>query len=183
MQPVEKLTDWKCTATSEGLADALIAKAKENPYFHLTDRETGEVYMERYWLRKPDEKGGNGIRIHHTMRSDMDRALHDHPWPSTSIILKGGFFEILPRNQGQNPSMDAVEFDRIWRAPGDVVSRSASDRHRLEIPDGQSCWTMFVMGEWEKDWGFYDVENHFVYWREYLNDYTTVTASDSKTMV
>ncbi|HXQ36258.1 MAG TPA: hypothetical protein VN843_19760 [Anaerolineales bacterium] len=164
------------------LADKLIQKAKETPYFHLRDKDSGEIYMERYWLKQPDENGGNAIRVHHTMRSDFDRALHDHPWPSTSIILKGGFYEILPEDQKQDASLDANRYLRIWRGPGDVVSRSASDRHRLEIPDGQTCWSMFIVGEWEKDWGFYDKEEGFVYWRKYLDDWTTITASDKQTM-
>jgi len=162
------------------LADALIAKAKQTPYFHLRDKESGEIYMERYWLRQADEKGGNGIRIHHTMRSDFDRALHDHPWPSTSIILKGSYYEILPVDQGQPPGADSVSFVRVLRQPGDVISRSANHRHRLEIEPGTSCWSMFIVGEWEKDWGFYDKEEGFVYWRKYLDDWTTVTASDKK---
>ncbi len=163
------------------LADTLIVAAKQHPYFHLKDGESGEIYMERYWLTPFDASADQNIRIHHTMRSDTDRALHDHPWPSTSIILKGGFYEVLPKDQKQSPSLDETEFVKLWRKPGDVVRRSANDRHRLIIPPGGSCWTMFIMGKQEKDWGFYDKEKGYVYWRDYLNDYSTVTASDNKT--
>lgn len=178
---IEQITDWRKKADLE-LADALIELAKKTPYFHLKDKESGEIYMERYWLKQPPEgTAGNSIRIHHTMRSDFDRALHDHPWPSTSIILKGGYYEILPKDQQQPAANDAVDFVRVWRSPGDVVARDASHRHRLEIVPGTTCWSMFIVGEWEKDWGFYDKEEGFVYWRKYLDDWTTVTASDSKT--
>ena len=163
------------------IADAIIAQAMKTPYFHLKDGD--DIYMERYWLVKPDAKGGNGVRIHHTMRSDSDRALHDHPWASTSVILKGGFWEIMPKDQAQATSLDETEFVRLWRSPGQAIHRAATDRHRLELPEGQSCWTMFITGPWEKDWGFYDTKLGWIYWRDYLNDYTTVTASDSKTFV
>lgn len=164
------------------LADTLIAVAKQHPYFHLKDGESGKIYMERYWLMPFDSNAEQNIRIHHTMRSDTDRALHDHPWPSTSIILKGGFYEITPKDQAQHPSLDDTHFKREWRKPGDVIRRSATDRHRLEIPPGGSCWTMFIMGKAEKDWGFYDKNDGYIYWRMYLNDWSTVTASDNKTM-
>jgi hypothetical protein len=177
---IEIRDKWKNLTDQFHFTDRLIEKAKETPYFHLKDKESGEIYMERYWLKQPDASGGNSIRIHHTMRSDFDRALHDHPWPSTSIVLKGGYFEILPKDQGQDSSKDSTDFQRVWRSAGDVVSRAAHDRHRLEIVPGTSCWSMFIVGTWEKDWGFYDKEEGFVYWRKYLDDWTTITASDSK---
>jgi len=162
------------------LADDLIEQAKKTPYFHLKDGESGEIYMERYWLLPFNKDSSTNIRIHHTMRSDTDRALHDHPWPSTSIVLKGGMWEIIPKNQLQHPSLDDTEFERHWRKPGDVIRRSAQDRHRLEIPQGKSCWTMFIMGMSEQDWGFYDKDDGWVYWRTYLDDWSTVTSSDNK---
>lgn len=160
------------------LAEALISKAKETPYFHLMDKETGEIYMERYWLKPFSDKEKDSIRIHHIMRSDNDRALHDHPWPSTSIILSGGYWEIEPEEQEQDPRADSYAFTRTWKGPGAITSRAAHDRHRLEVPPGGSAWTMFIMGAWERDWGFHDPETGFVYWREYLNDYVTSTSTD-----
>lgn len=150
--------------------DKLIADAKQNPYFHL------EGYMERYWLYPFNEKGTN-IRIHHILRSDDDRHLHDHPWPSTSIILKGGYFEILPIDQNQDPTLDDEHRVRIWRGPGDVVTRAANSRHALELPEGQTAWSMFIMGEYEQKWGFYTSEGK-IYWRDYLGDYETETSTD-----
>lgn len=165
----------------QNLADVIINEAKRTPYFHLKDGDSGEIYMERYWLTPFDASASQNIRIHHIMRSDTDRAHHDHPWPSTSIILKGGFWELTPKDQSQPPALDEVEFNRDWRKPGDVIRRAAKDRHRLEIPPGGSCWTMFIMGKAEQDWGFYDKEQGWSYWRDYLQDYSTVTASDNKT--
>lgn len=152
------------------LADKLIEQAKKNPYFHL------EGYMERYWLY-PFEPNKTNIRIHHILRSDEDRHLHDHPWPSTSIILKGGYWEIMPLDPLQDPKLDEKARVRIWRGEGDVVTRGATTRHALELPEGKTCWSMFIMGPKEQSWGFY-TDKGKIYWREYLNDWTTVTASD-----
>lgn len=153
------------------MIDQLIEKAKQNPYFHL------EGYMERYWLYPFDENNSANIRIHHILRSDSDRHLHDHPWPSTSIILKGGYWEILPEDQNQDPALDEEKRIRVWRAPGDVVTRAANTRHAIELPEGQTSWSMFIMGKYEQQWGFYLPEGK-MYWREYLNDYETSTTTD-----
>ncbi len=72
--------------------DALINRAMKTPYFHLED------YMERYWLT-PFNPNGMNIRVHKILSSDSDRHMHDHPWPSTSIILKQGYWEWLPNDQ------------------------------------------------------------------------------------
>lgn len=151
-------------------AERLIAQAKENPYFHL------EGYMERYWLKPFDEKGMN-LRVHHILTSDNDRHMHDHPWPSTSIILAGGYWEILPADQSQDPALDETHRIRVWRGPGTVTSRKATDRHLVELPDGKTSWSLFLMGEYEQKWGFYTPEGK-VYWREYLNDWETETSTD-----
>ncbi len=155
---------------STDFVDALIDEAKKTPYFHL------KGYMERYWL-VPFNPDSANARIHHILRSDNDRALHDHPWDSISIILKGGYWEILPLEQSQHPELDSQRFQRIWRKPGDVVSRKAGDRHRIEVEPGTTSWSLFFMGPLRQQWGFYSNEGK-VYWREYLNDYETQTASD-----
>jgi hypothetical protein len=145
------------------LADKLIEQAKRHPYFHL------EGYMERYWLTPFSPDNSQNTRIHHILSSDKDRIFHDHSWESTSIILKGGYWEIMPGDQGQDPSFDDINYISIWRAPGDVVSRKALTRHRIELPEGKTSWSMFIMGKYENKWGFYTPEGK-VYWREYLNE-------------
>jgi hypothetical protein len=148
----------------------LIEQAKDNPYFHL------DGYMERYWLAPFKENGGN-VRIHHILSSDADRHLHDHPWASTSVILDGGYWEVMPADPLQHPSKDADAFIKVWRAPGDVVTRQANSRHLIHLPEGKTSWSMFIMGPYEQKWGFY-TEYGKVYWRDYLQDYSTETSTD-----
>ncbi|RQS39845.1 hypothetical protein DIE01_16150 [Burkholderia sp. Bp8990] len=156
------------------LVDRIIARAKRTPYFHL------DGYMERYWLRQPPghdantstydrSKTGIGARVHRILRSDNDRHLHDHPWPTISIILRGGYWEILPAMQCQDPSLDPYLWRRVWRGPGSIVFRRAHHRHRIELPDGRDSWSLFIMGRYTKQWGFYTREG-FVYWRTYLGE-------------
>lgn len=147
------------------LVDRIIARAKRTPYFHL------DGYMERYWLYKSGACEPNhtsvGVRIHRILRSDSDRHFHDHPWPSISIVLRGGYWEVMPESQSQEPFLDPYRWRRIWRGPGAIVFRRAHHRHRIEIPEGQDSWSMFIMGRYAKHWGFYTARG-FIYWRTYL---------------
>ena len=90
------------------VARVLIRRARARPYFHLSD------YMERWWLfgapRQGDTRPRWRGRIHCTRRSDLDRALHDHPWANASLLLEGGYWEIV-----QGAYQDALE-----RAYGDL---------------------------------------------------------------
>ncbi len=155
----------------ECLADRIIKRAQRTPYFDL------EGYMQRWWLHKPrgyksshasdHAESGVGARVHRIIRSDTERHMHDHPWMSISIILRGGYWEIMPAMNGQDMTLDPWLIRKVWRGPGSIVFRRASDRHRLEIAEGGEAWTLFIMGPWRKVWGFY-TDAGFVPWREYL---------------
>lgn len=171
------------------LRDALIARAMLTPYFHIYN--SGSLYMRRYWLwggtardfRSPAKRGWKGsvidrwigrwlaARVHQIVRSDRDRHLHDHPCWSISIVLIGGYWEVLPKHQSQTPGFDDMPTDikRIWRKPGAIVFRRATDRHRIEIkPNAPPTWSLFILGPKNNKWGFYTPRGK-VYWRKYLN--------------
>lgn len=137
-------------------ADALIAHAKKTPYFHL------EEYMERYWLIRPRKWLPFAIRLHHILRSDMDRHLHTHPWDYSTLILKGGYFEVTVDEQGNQV--------QTWYGPGSFLTRKAHTQHRLVIPQGQTAWTMFIHKKKSREWGFV-TEKGEVFWRDYLNQW------------
>jgi len=85
-------------------------------------------YMQRWILQTP----WGTFRLHHILRSDEARALHDHPWDFTSILLTGGYDEILPRADG---SEYCVHHPR-WS----VVRHAAEDQHRLIVH--RPVWTL-----------------------------------------
>lgn len=134
---------------AERLASALIAYAQREPYFHLPG------YMERYWVIKPRRWFPWSVRVHHILRSDLDRHLHDHPWPWASLILRGGYFEITPGA-------------RRWYGPGSFRRAPATYRHKLILPEGTTTWSLFLMGRKSQTWGFY-TEHGKVPWTEYLS--------------
>lgn len=107
------------------------------------------------------------IYLHKFLRDDDDRALHDHPWSSLSIILTGGYWEHIAGT------------GKLFRMPGDIVYRRATHAHRVELfknPDKvihvsinsdntlssgleiggpKPAWTLFITGFKVRDWGFH----------------------------
>ncbi len=137
---LEDMRDWAHRQTVRK-PDVLIGP-KETPY------------MRRWWMI-PRNQGGQ-VYLHEILRSDDDRALHDHPWDSTSYVLEGGYVEHLPGG------------DQVWRGPGSIVQRRAEDLHRLEIIDGNPALSLFITGPKVREWGFQCGER-WVHWREYTS--------------
>lgn len=98
-----------------------------------------------------------GIFIHHLMRSDHDRALHDHPWPFISIVLKGGYLEV------HDQTIDGSTFIQ-YHGRGSVLVRPAEWRHRfmLESP----AWALVIVGRRARPWGFF-TPGGWCWWRKY----------------
>ena len=112
----------------------------------------GEPYLYRKHVL-PRNKFMN-IYFHKIVKSDDDRALHDHPWWNLSIILKGGYIEVM---------QDGA---RRIRGPGSVLFRLAKTAHRLEVVEGVDCYTLFLTGPKVRSWGFHCPKG-WVYWRDF----------------
>lgn len=183
------------------LVDRLIRQAVPTPYFHLSGYMNrwwafGAASIQRnddnpHW--KIDGDGRRTVppinvtlrgplyqfitrlvaaRVHRIMRGDIDRHLHDHPSWNISIVLKGGFFEVMPMFKGDPIWCGGVEAVRsVWRGPGSIViRRKATARHRLELPYGEECWTLFIIGKKSNEWGFYTEQGkipHAEYFRNF----------------
>lgn len=138
----------------------------------IVQRTDGYVYMRRWWLI-PRNKYFN-IYLHQFINDDDDRALHDHPWASLSIILKGGYLEHTPSKiHGYATAC------RVFK-PGSIIYRKAEYVHRIELhkqqiplteiekaalkkqgfygklanPQPKPAWTIFITGPKVRDWGF-----------------------------
>jgi hypothetical protein len=105
-----------------------------------------------------------GIMLHEFRRSDDDRALHDHPWPSLSILLYGHYREW----SFADPAKPLKGFAKHDRQAGDWVPRSARHAHRVELPEGRPCWTLFITGPRLRAWGFH-CPNGWIPWERFTN--------------
>lgn len=160
-------------AILDPLARILIRRGlRRPPDFVIGDRSN--PYLRRWWLI-PRNRIVNAY-LHEVLRDDDDRALHDHPWPSCSVILRGGYYEELPVDGSGEAARQRITARR-WRAPGSVTFRRASAPHRLithrdRQPDGSTiprvCWSLFLTGPRLRTWGFW-CSWGWRPWREFVN--------------
>lgn len=120
------------------------------------------------------------LYLHQFLRSDDDRALHDHPWYFASLILKGGYWE---------HRKDRLITGRSWRSAGSIAFRSPDTAHRVELatesvpicrvqgPDGDRTyydtvelptWTLIATGPRIRRWGFH-CPKYWVHWEQFVH--------------
>jgi hypothetical protein len=146
-------------------------------YGREPDFVIGDNYLRRWWLTpwsgwfRPSPKNAFEriiraclpfhLYLHEFRKSDDDRALHDHPWANCSILLRGFYTEHTIAQGG-------VHHARTF-GPGNVKLRGAGAAHRIEIPDGTVCWTLFVTGPVIREWGFHCPQG-WRPWRQFVDE-------------
>lgn len=111
-------------------------------------------YLRRWWII-PRNRFFN-IYLHNFLKSDDDRALHDHMYVNASILLKGYYLEHTKRGQ-------------FTRKRWHIYFRRPSTAHRVEIlPECPSVWTLFITGPRVRDWGFH-CPNGWRHWKEFVD--------------
>ena len=118
------------------------------------------AYMRRWWIRRRKEGGIFNVYLHRFLRSDNDRALHDHPWLSVAVVLFGEYdnHEIL--YGGVHRRRRLVE--------GDVIFRRARHVHRVELVS-DTALTLFITGPKIRSWGFH-CPGGWVHWSAFTAD-------------
>jgi len=102
-------------------------------------------YLLRWWLI-PRNRFFN-VYVHLFLRSDDDRALHDHPWASCSFLLAGSYTEHTIDAGGVRRRQVLQTGDWKLRPSGRMA-------HRIELHDGPA-WTLFITGPRYREWGFH----------------------------
>jgi hypothetical protein len=127
--------------------------------------EESDPYLLRWWIFKCR---WFNIYLHRFLRDDDDRALHDHPWNSFSILLKGKYCE----------ARHLTDVSTIYADPAATVKchlkskfiyRKATYRHRVILLT-KTAWTIFITGPKIRDWGFWCEGNRFVPWQEFCDE-------------
>jgi hypothetical protein len=124
-------------------------------------------YLRRHWLL-PRNPFFN-VYVHEFLRSDDDRALHDHPWLfNASWLLQGYYFEHSANGCA-------------LRLAGDVKFRWGPAPHRIELLGSRAqagevvtepwhhalpCWTLFITGPRVREWGFL-CQQGWVHWKRF----------------
>jgi len=142
----------------------------------------GQLYLRRWRLF---ECPWFGIYLHKICRPDRDRALHDHPWPFVSYVIKGSYEEEVPC-QWFTGAVVPGKYLESKRTKDFLLGKReirwfnfkrAKDAHRIseiisnQFPKSLSSnlpiWTLVLRGKRQRVWGFY-TEKGWVPWNEYL---------------
>lgn len=156
---------WQCIAkviSHPVVVMWLIDRAQKTPYQHLPQ------YMDRWWVfngygseetkYERKIKWLPSIRIHHILRADLDRNLHDHPWDARTIILKGYYEEERLMPDGTT---------RIfYRFEGNTARLNYGEYHTIKDVSEGGVWTLFFTWKYKGSWGFL-VDGVKIPWREY----------------
>lgn len=156
--------------SSPKAAQWLIQRAQRTPYTHIMSADGTDCYMGRWWLFNPYPASGApkrkgwgwlpSVRIHHIMREDQDRDLHDHPWNARTIVLRGFYIEQVPW-----ASQGGLQV-RVKEA-GDTGRLLFGEYHRICNVSPGGVWTLFITWQQRGEWGFM-VDGAKVPWRTYL---------------
>ena len=117
------------------------------------DEIIGEHYLRRWHLRR--KQGGWNLYLHRYDGSDDDRALHDHPWKSISILLWGNLGEVSKKGE-----------HRLW--PIIPKFRSAEYAHRINLKS-KFAYTLFFTFRKQREWGFHCPKG-WMHWKEFTDE-------------
>lgn len=104
------------------------------------------------------------LALHKIVRSDDDRALHDHSADNVSIILLGRYTE-FPGEWGHGEVHGA----------GSIIFRRAEKPHRLVLDADSVVWTLWLRWPARREWGFHCPKG-WRHWKDYVDhtgDYYT----------
>lgn len=161
-------------AARPATVERLLARAHKTPYRHL------DGYMKRWGLFNPYE-GPDGkpvprswfmsllpsVRIHHILREDDDRDLHDHPWDARTIILDGWYSEERPNPHYEEDPEGQPRTHLRYRKAGDTAALRFGEYHRITEVSPGGVVTLFITFKYRGTWGFL-VDGVKVPWRTYL---------------
>jgi len=121
-----------------------------------------DPYMLRWWVI-PRNKWFC-IYLHKFLKSDDDRALHDHPWWNISLIIKGRDIENMPVNATDPRGDKKAVLRKAWRP----IFRRAEASHQIElIPGDPPVWTIFIRGREVREWGFWCPQG-WRFWKDFV---------------
>ena len=126
-------------------------------------------YLRRWWVI-PKNKWFN-VYLHCFEGSDLDRALHNHPWRSCSFLLKGK----LTENYKPYLFDMTVQHRRIRKFT--PYFRDQKMFHSMYL-ESDKAWTLFLTGGRTNRWGFeYPEHGDFTYWKDFFEEHPDVRGS------
>lgn len=166
------------------LAERILNRLFTKKEIHNCD---GDIYLHRWYVFRTKLLT---LFVHKFVRSDEDRALHDHPWPFLVIPIWRGYIEHSMRwddgdGTRHGPPIGYDMQTRVYPILGARL-RPATYRHRVELfSRGVSehteaicqrkinpflpAWSIFFHFRKLRSWGFWMPEgwvNHAKFWTD-----------------
>jgi len=95
------------------------------------------------------------IRLHHWIRSDDKRYMHDHPYWFWTLVLKGHYVDVSHNAEFDKPdTLFASETNIEHMKAGILRFRPAKHKHYVEVVI-PNTWTLLLTGPAKRDWGFW----------------------------
>lgn len=107
---------------------------------------------------------GFSIRVHHWLRSDDKRHMHNHPWNFVTIVLKGSYTDVSKAARPDYPDI------RETLTAGCIKFRRATHAHYVDVP-ASGAWTLLITGRKKQNWGFRIKDNQFFRPLRYFSKY------------
>ncbi|TXG82042.1 MAG: hypothetical protein E6R12_12570 [Sphingomonadales bacterium] len=122
----------------------LAARVMATPPNEVIGRN-GQPYLQRWYVARQRNAAIDNVYIHRFTSSDPGEDMHDHPWSSHGVVLRGWYGEHWIDDAGER------HFDVRW--PGEVIARRADTRHAISSCQPGTV-TLFMTGPKIRDWGF-----------------------------
>ena len=146
------------------LGVALIARVagRRPPNYIVGADDPAGAYLRRWYLI-PRNRFVN-IYLHNFLRSDDDRALHDHPWHWASLLLLGSYIE-------HTIAAGGVQHTNV-RFAGSIKCAGPKAAHRVALwrtlqGNPSPCWTLFITGPRVRNWGFHCPLQGWIPWQRF----------------
>lgn len=129
-------------------------------------------YLHRWYVFRTERIS---LFIHKFVRSDEDRALHDHPWGFFVLPIWRGYIEHHDpkceacKNNGGRCLLDGKSHSRRVHPIIGARLRTALYRHRVELIGNKPAWSLFIRFKKIREWGFWMPEG-FVQWNKFWQD-------------
>jgi len=118
------------------------------------------LYLRRHYLTPRTWR--YKLVLHLIAMPDIDRSVHDHPWWFITLVLRGGYLEEVVNKLGRS--------SYLARRAGSCLFRTATHTHKILALFRPRTWTLVMMGPATRVWGFWDAQNLYTPWHEYLAD-------------
>lgn len=121
----------------------------------LTRRADRKTYLDRWGI----ETRIAGVYLHHIGAPDPGVDLHDHPWWFCSIILRGGYCEIIGEPRACHIDRRFTRWASAWpnlrkRDRWSVASVRLDQAHCI-VTVRPGTWTLVIRGPRVRTWGFH----------------------------